>query len=178
MQINVVSLDVALSPRFEVLPAGRAIQGFGAGGIFPVASAVIADTFPEEKRGGALGLIGAVFGLAFIIGPVLRGLLLRFGWQWLFLINLPVTAAVAVLGLWVLPGQRGSERAAFDWAGMVVLAAALASLGFGINGVQADALWTGLVTPRSCPSYWPRRPCSLSWAESSVGLSIRSYPHG
>jgi len=124
---GVGSLAVALSPRFEVLLAGRAIQGFGAGGIFPVVSAVVGDTFPEEKRGGALGLIGAVFGLAFIIGPVFGGLLLRFGWQWLFLINLPVTAAVAVLGLRVLPGQRGSERAAFDWAGMVVLAAALAS---------------------------------------------------
>ena len=73
------------SGAWLLLLAGRAIQGFGAGGIFPVASAVIGDTFPPEKRGGALGMIGAVFGLAFLIGPVIGGLLLGFGWHWLFL---------------------------------------------------------------------------------------------
>jgi MFS family permease len=69
------SLIVALSPAnmFAMLLIGRALQGFGAGGIFPVASAVIGDTFPPEKRGGALGLIGAVFGLAFLVGPILGG---------------------------------------------------------------------------------------------------------
>ena len=54
------SLLVALSSSFTLLLIGRAVQGLGAGGIFPVASAVIGDTFPPEKRGGALGLIGAV----------------------------------------------------------------------------------------------------------------------
>ena len=62
---NIYVMDVALfglgsaivlvSPSFGVLLLGRAIQGFGAGGIFPVAAAVIGDTFPPEKRGGALG---------------------------------------------------------------------------------------------------------------------------
>ncbi len=66
------SLVVALAPAFAFVLIGRAIQGLGAGGIFPVASAVIGDTFPPEKRGSALGLIGAVFGLAFIIGPIRR----------------------------------------------------------------------------------------------------------
>ncbi|MBT3223594.1 MAG: MFS transporter, partial [Proteobacteria bacterium] len=59
------SLVVACSPSFEVLLAGRAIQGFGTGGVLPVASAVIGDVYPPEKRGGALGIVGAVFGLAF-----------------------------------------------------------------------------------------------------------------
>ena len=76
------SLIVSLSHNFGMLLAGRALQGLGAGGIFPVASAVIGDTFPPEKRGSALGLIGAVFGLAFIIGPILGGILLKLlGWQ-------------------------------------------------------------------------------------------------
>ncbi len=48
------SLIVAMSPNFSILLLGRAIQGFGSGGIFPVASAVIGDTFPQEKRGSAL----------------------------------------------------------------------------------------------------------------------------
>jgi MFS family permease len=145
------SLAVALSPRFEVLLVGRAVQGFGAGGIFPIASAVIGDTFPEDKRGAALGLIGAVFGLAFIIGPILGGVLLRFGWQWLFLINLPFVAAVAVLALLILPRRKPSGRAAFDWPGMIVLGSALAFLGYGINGIRADSFLPSLASPRVLP---------------------------
>ena len=67
---------------FETLLIGRAIQGFGAGGIFPVASAFIGDTFPPEKRGGALGLIGSVWGFSGLLGPILGGLLLSYSWQW------------------------------------------------------------------------------------------------
>ena len=63
------SLVVSLSHDTIMLLVGRAIQGFGASGIFPVASATIGDVFPVEKRGRALGLIGAVFGIAFILGP-------------------------------------------------------------------------------------------------------------
>ena len=99
---------VAAAPSFEVLLAGRALQAFGAGGIFPVASAVIADTFPAERRGRALGMIGAVFGIAFLLGPLLGGLLLRWGWQWLFLINVPIVAILIVAAQRVLPagGRR------------------------------------------------------------------------
>ena len=70
------SLVVALSPSFACAADGPGAARVGAGGIFPVASAVIGDTFPPEKRGGALGLIGAVFGLAFLVGPILGGVLL------------------------------------------------------------------------------------------------------
>ena len=94
---------------------GWAIQGLGAGGIFPVALAAL-RTFPPEKRGCALGLIGAVFGLAFIIGPYLGGVLLMAGWRWLFLINLPVAAVVIVMALRVPPTACCSERLRFDWA--------------------------------------------------------------
>ena len=128
------SLVVALSPNFAVLLIGRAMQGLGAGGIFPVASAVIGDTFPPEKRGGALGLIGAVFGLAFLIGPILGGILLGlFGWRSLFLVNLPIALIVIVLALATLPSTRPAERRPFDWIGMTVLGVLLASLAFGIN---------------------------------------------
>lgn len=70
------SAVAAAAPSFLVLLIGRALQGIGAGGIFPVASAVVGDSFPPERKGFALGMIGAVFGLAFIIGPILGALLL------------------------------------------------------------------------------------------------------
>jgi EmrB/QacA subfamily drug resistance transporter len=133
------SLVVALAPAFAFVLIGRAIQGLGAGGIFPVASAVIGDTFPPEKRGSALGLIGAVFGLAFIIGPIVGGLLLLAGWRWLFIINLPIAAVVIAMGLRVLPTTRRAERLPFDWLGMLALGVALASLAFGINHIDTKA---------------------------------------
>ena len=71
------SLLLVLASSYETLLLGRTVQGLGASGIFPVAAAVIGDTFPKEKQGSALGLIGAVFGLAFLLGPVLGGILLR-----------------------------------------------------------------------------------------------------
>jgi EmrB/QacA subfamily drug resistance transporter len=132
------SLLVAAAPSFAVLLIGRAVQGLGAGGIFPVASAVIGDTFPAEKRGRALGLIGAVFGLAFLIGPILGGLLLMIGWRWLFLINLPIAVVVIFLSLQRLPATRPEHRRAFDWPGMLTIGLLLASLAYGLNQIDSQ----------------------------------------
>ena len=141
---------------FAILLAGRAIQGLGAGGIFPVASAVIGDTFPAEKRGGALGLIGAVFGIAFMIGPVLGGILLAFGWQWLFVINLPMAALVIALAWTVLPHRR-IGAGAFDWLGMGVLTVALTSLALGLGAIDTEQFWASV----GSLSVWP-------WLATSV----------
>lgn len=130
------SLIVALAPGFAWLLVGRAVQGFGSGGIFPVASAVIGDVFPPERRGRALGLIGAVFGLAFLIGPVIGGVLLRFGWRWLFVINLPVAALVIALARRLLPTVAHPERRPFDWAGWLTLSGLLAALDYGLDHLE------------------------------------------
>lgn len=140
------SAIVMLSPSFAVLLLGRAVQGFGAGGIFPVASAVIGDTFPPEKRGGALGLIGAVFGLAFIVGPILGGILLMFGWHWIFAINLPIALILIVAAWRVLPTTRPAERKPFDWPGMVALAVLLASLAFGLSRIDTQDFLASLLS--------------------------------
>ncbi len=141
------SLVVALAPSFGVVLLGRGLQGLGAGGIFPVASAVIGDTFPVEKRGSALGLIGAVFGLAFLVGPILGGVLLGiFGWRSLFLVNLPIAAVVIVLSLAFLPSTRPATRKPFDALGMVVLGVSLASLAFGINQIDTTRFGASLTS--------------------------------
>ncbi len=132
------SLLLVVSPSVEFLLAGRAIQGFGAGGIFPVAAAIIGDTFPVEKRGGALGLMGAVFGLAFLIGPVLGGILLQFSWHWLFLINLPIAALILLFAWRLLPAAGATELKAFDWRGALSLSLALAGLAVAVTNFDSS----------------------------------------
>lgn len=152
------SLLVAIAPSFGLVLAGRAIQGLGSGGIFPVASAVIGDTFPPEKRGSALGLIGAVFGIAFLIGPIIGGVLLIFGWAWLFIINLPLAALVIGLGLRLLPASRPATPRPFDWPGMVALGALLTALAYGLN--QLDT--ANLTRSASSQQVWPFLAAALA----------------
>lgn len=134
------SAIVSFAGDINLLLAGRAVQGFGASGIFPVASAVIGDIFPPEKRGRMLGMIGAVFGIAFIIGPIIAGLLLLwFKWNALFLINLPIAALVIFFAWRMLPSHRSENKPHFDWAGMVLIAVLLSSFAFGINNIEANA---------------------------------------
>ena len=139
------TLVVALAPSFGVLIAGRVVQGFGASGIFPVATAVVGDTFPPERRGRAVGLLGAVFGIAFLIGPALGGILLAVAsWRWLFALSLPLALLVFVLSARTLPESRAVAPRAFDAAGVATLAALLAALVVGLSGIDASAPWSGL----------------------------------
>ena len=140
------SLILALTDSFEILLIGRAIQGLGAGGIFPVASAVIGDTFPPEKRGATLGLLGAVFGIAFLVGPILGGVLLRFSWHWLFLINLPVVVLLIWQALRLLPGSRNAEPKPFDRAGAMLLSAFLGSVAVVLTEIDSTRLLASLTS--------------------------------
>lgn len=130
------SFIVAASPSMAPLLAGRAIQGLAAGGLWPVASAVVGESFPTEKRGSALGMLGAVYGIAFVIGPLLGGVLLRLSWRWLFIINLPFALVVFLLSLRVLPTTKAAQRRPFDLMGMILFGAMLAAFGFGVNRID------------------------------------------
>lgn len=145
------SLLVSLSRSFGMLLLGRAVQGFGAGGIFPVASAVIGDLFPVERRGGALGLIGAVFGVAFIVGPAIGGVLLLIGWPFLFLVNLPIAAYVIWRARTLLPAERAARTRSIDRFGLIVLSITLFSLAFGLNGINAAAVGVSILSLRVAP---------------------------
>ncbi len=141
------SLIVAMSDDITILLIGRAVQGFGSSGIFPVASAVIGDIYPPEKRGRTLGMIGAVFGIAFIIGPVIAGvMLLWFKWNALFLINLPIAAVVIFYSWRLLPSKKSKVKPYFDWIGMFLIALLLASFAYGINNIEASEGWNGIIS--------------------------------
>lgn len=131
------SLVVSLIHSFELLLIGRAIQGFGASGIFPVATAIVGDVYPPQKRGKMLGIIGAVFGLAFMIGPFVAGVMLRyFSWNSLFIINLPITALLVYFSFRIIPAKTTKVVSKIDWSGIVLLGLGLAAFTFGVNNIE------------------------------------------
>jgi MFS family permease len=105
---GVASVLAALSPIFAVFVLARVIQGAGAGAVYPNAQAEGLHLFPLERRGTALGLFGAAFGLAAIVGPVVGGLLGQYlGWPAVFWLNAPLALVI----LWVAR-KAGSGSAA------------------------------------------------------------------
>ncbi len=166
------SAIVMLSPSFAILLLGRAIQGFGAGGIFPVASAVIGDTFPPEKRGGALGLIGAVFGLAFIVGPIVGGLLLLLSWHWIFAINLPIALVIDRHGLAHAADDAARRNANRLTGRHGVLAVLLAALAFGLNQIDTQNFVASLLSL----DVWPFLLLALWCWRRSSGCSNSAPP--
>jgi len=146
------SLVVSLSGDFTMLLAGRAIQGFGASGIFPVTSAVIGDIYPPKKRGRVLGIVGAVFGIAFIIGPIIAGILLSyFKWNALFLINLPVVLVLVIASHRYLPSVKVKSSGLFDWKGILSLGFMLAAFTYGINNLEASGFMDSLLSMSVLP---------------------------
>jgi EmrB/QacA subfamily drug resistance transporter len=80
-----------LSQSMGELIVFRALQGCGAGALFPIALAVVGDLFTPRERGRYQGLFGAVFGLSFIVGPMLGGVITDdISWHWIFYVNVPV----------------------------------------------------------------------------------------
>ena len=139
------SVCIAAAPSFDLLLLGRVIQGIGAGGIAPVASAVIGDVFTAERRGRILGLIGATHGIAFVLGPPLATVLTStLGWRWLFLVNIPVALVVLWLGARSLPRQHSvAAPGPVDLAGITVTLVFLLCLVMGISRLPDSA--TGML---------------------------------
>jgi MFS family permease len=161
------SLVVSLSQSFDTLLIGRAIQGFGASGIFPVASALVGDIFPPEKRGRILGLIGAVFGLAFLMGPFIAGILLHyFEWHFLFIINLPVSLVLIYYSSKVLPSVPNKNVSRIDWAGIITIGIALAGFTLSVNNIGTSGLQSGL------PAYGFILPFSLAMISFFVFMFV------
>jgi len=140
------SLLLVVADSAWMLYAGRAIQGFGAGGIFPAAAAVIGARLAPSERGQALGILGMVWGVAFLAGPLLGGIFLRFSWQWLFAINLPIALLLIVGAMKLLSAGGQHEPQPFDWKGMFTLIVAMGALILVINGIDANAPLQSVLT--------------------------------
>jgi len=125
---------------FSVLLTGRVIQALGGGGIVPIATAEFGTTFPPEKRGMALGLIGGVYGVANIFGASAGSAIMDiFGkdnWQFIFYINLPITVFILVAGFIFLSNNRIQDVKKTDISGILLLTVMILSLMYGLKNID------------------------------------------
>ena len=152
------SLICALSAatgQFGILLAGRVVQALGGGGIMPIATAEFGTTFPPEKRGMALGLVGGVYGIANILGSTVGSAILGiFGsarWDLLFLVNVPIAAIIVVAGFFLLPNNKGEAKGRIDWIGIPILSAMVLSLLYGLKNLDFFSLPSSLLSAQVYP---------------------------
>lgn len=157
------SLLCGLSSTLPMFLLGRVIQATGAGGVLPVASAVVGDTFPKERRGMALGIIGSLFGVAGILGPNLGGWLtaehsflglFTTSWHVIFFLNVPLAILIMLLATRFKLPHKESRVRGFDWTGALVLSVALFALIYGLTQVDFRELLSSLTS-------WPVGVCFL-----------------
>ena len=137
------SVLCAISGQMWQFIAFRGLQGLGAGALFPIALAIIGDIFAPSERGKYQGFFGAVFGISFLIGPAIGGILTdTVGWHWIFLVNLPLGLVVLVVIWRTLPSRIVSNvERTIDYLGAAVFVAALVPFLIGLTNKQFGE-WT------------------------------------
>src|SRR5256886_13517759 len=120
----------------------RGIQGLGAGGMMPIALAIIGDLFSPAERGKWQGLFVAVFGLSAIIGPTLGGWITdNWGWRWVFYVNMPVGIIAILTAGFVLPKLVTRREHIIDYLGVVTLVAGTVPLLLAFSWAGTQYAW-------------------------------------
>ncbi len=142
------SLLCGLAPSLNALIFFRILQGLGGGGMPTSEQAILADTFPPERRAQAFALYGIAVIVAPTIGPTLGGWITdNYSWHWIFFINIPIGIVSLVLVNWVLVEPQALKRERrerlagglrVDWIGFALIALTFGSLEFVLDRGQED----------------------------------------
>jgi EmrB/QacA subfamily drug resistance transporter len=131
------SMLAGLSQSMTELIGFRALQGIGAGGLMVGAQAIIADIVPPRERGRYMGLIGSVFAVASVAGPLLGGFLVtNLSWRWVFYVNLPVGILAVLIVSTRLHLHTPHQRHRIDYIGAALLSG-------GVGALILLATWGG-----------------------------------
>ncbi len=140
------SLLCGVAPNVQALVAARALQGVGAALLTPGSLAIIEAVFHPDDRAAAIGAWSGLGGVTTAIGPVLGGFLtMEASWRWIFLLNLPFTAAALWAAIRHVPESRDQQAApGLDFTGAALAALGLAGVIYALTDGQ-DAGWTAPV---------------------------------
>lgn len=171
-----LSLDyliMAWAPTLIWLFVGRVLSGI-CGAAMGTATAYVADITPREKRSQRFGLIGAAFGLGFIVGPVIGGELGEFGPRAPFYLAATLAAANVVFGFFVLPESLSKfRRRRFDWRRANPFGAILAFRHAPVIFVLLGALFLFSLAGQTYPNVWNFFTIEqFDWSPSQVGRSL------
>ncbi|MFE4815757.1 MFS transporter [Streptomyces sp. NPDC056704] len=134
---TLASLACGLARNPAQLIAFRAVQGLGAALLMPQTLSIIAEVFPADRRGAAMGVWGVVAGVSGALGPIIGGALItHLDWRWIFFVNLPLGVVVLGLAAAIIPGSRRTVRHRFDTLGVLLASGALFCLAFGLTEGQ------------------------------------------
>lgn len=140
---------------FSFLLIARAIEAIGAGGVMPVATAFVGMSFPPEKRGAALGMVGGINGIATLIGPSLGSFILdTFGgnnWHLLFFINIPICIVVLISLIAIKVDKFETTKKPLDIYGSIVSGLFIVSLMLFITNLNFVHLWTSFKSVKCFP---------------------------
>jgi EmrB/QacA subfamily drug resistance transporter len=135
---TLASAAAALAPSMGALIAARAVQGLGGALVMPLTLTLLSAAFPAERRGVALGIWGAVGGIAIASGPLVGGAVIEgISWQWIFWLNVPIGLILVPLAVTLLRESHGPDKA-LDFPGLALASAGLLGVVWGLVNGNAD----------------------------------------